>query len=772
MSQGVTQQEEAPAHDDPGHRLSSEQADRPWLEALGVAAAGALVFVLGFGGGLGRLSVPLGAGDLLPAYATAKLWSAGTPFGNNSLGYPYGMELRYYPTTDVFQNALAGFIAWISGNPFLGINAMYAASFPLTALAGWWVLRLVRVRGPVGVLLALALTVVPYHWYRIDHVYLGTMYSAVLGVGLAVLVGNGSVVRALRGPKPRQRALLLAGLAVVIAGSGIYYAFFAVLLGGGALVFRFAKRDRWRDLLISATAPLAVALLTAAALLPAFWYARQNPPAEGVADRHVIESVEYSGALAMTLLPAPVSEVPGLAAVNDAVEDIYSAALAYDTSGVIWYANFGSLATVLAGIVAVTGALVAVRRPGRVTGTAGPGTPADLDTLALSALLLALSLLFFVPWGLNFLFAYAVTPQLRGWDRLVPVLFTLTFICAGVGWRALRLPERGPRAWLAVAVVLGVVALDSVVPYRSHFAAAAANGSSFSAAGYAYAGALNAAIPERCAVLQLPYVAYPEEPPKVSLGNYEHFWPALTNSQKRWSFGAMKGTAGSRWQDHLGSDLDEPALAALRDLGFCAVHVDRRGFTEADAATLVSTLESLTGGGPVASGLGGSWVAFDIRAAGGSSALVVEPGADGADLIAEASPATRLFYEPPEVDQIAGSPAQLEHSPFDAWRWLGVGEARFEVTASSPTAGYSTVSGVVRAAECSAQTVSVRLASGAQGSVARVDVGAGASQAFTVALDDSVTASELAVTIEGVDCTTPEDARARAAALVDLEFGP
>src|SRR4051812_44791654 len=100
------------------------------------------------------------------------------------------MDLRYYPTADVAQHLAAGLVPWLTGNPFVGLKLVSALSFPVTALATLWVLRVAGLRGPLAAVAALALTFIPYHWYRIAHVYLGTMYSAVLGVGLALLIGN------------------------------------------------------------------------------------------------------------------------------------------------------------------------------------------------------------------------------------------------------------------------------------------------------------------------------------------------------------------------------------------------------------------------------------------------------------------------------------------------------------------------------------------------------------------------------------------------------
>ncbi|WP_378098537.1 hypothetical protein [Cellulomonas sp. T2.31MG-18] len=541
----------------------------------------------------------------MPAYATADIWSAGTPFGNTHLGFPIGMDLRYYPTTDVFQNLVAGVITRLSGNPFAGVNMMFALSFPLTAVVAYYVLRSAGFRGPMAIAAAWGLMAIPYHWKRLPHVYLGSMYSAVLGVGLALWVGSGGLERMV---KSRRRALKLAvllGAIVLVAGSGIYYAAFTVILVMAAVAFRFARGLHWRRAVVDLLPAVAVAVATAAFLAPAALFVHGHPTSQPVAARLPVQSVAYSGVLAYAILPAPESMVPGWSPVNAWVERAVVAGQQIPTSGVIWDADFGSVFTVAALLVCLVGVVVVGRRGPRVR--VEPRVSGALVTW-----LSAVVLLFFVPWGLNFLFAAAVSPQLRGWDRLVPVLFTLVTVGGGIAWRYLRWPSHGVWAAMIAVCVVVLVVFDTVLPQRAWFRESARSPIAVAAAGREYATALNSAIPQNCGVLELPRISYPEEPPVNGLDGYEHLWPALTNPGKSWSFGAMKWSSADDWQRSVPDPLDGPGVDMLVKAGFCAVHVDYRGFAPANVEMERQHFAALLGN-PVATGFGGVWSAYRLR---------------------------------------------------------------------------------------------------------------------------------------------------------------
>ncbi|TKJ35635.1 hypothetical protein [Blastococcus sp. CCUG 61487] len=734
---------------------------RPWVVPAGVAGLASVLFVLGFGGGPQRMKVPLGGGDLLPAYATAQMWAEGRPFGSTALGWPFGLELRYYPTADVLPNLVAGLVTWVTGNPFFGIHTVYALSFPATALAALWVFRVAGLRGPWTVVGSLALTFLPYHWYRLEHLFLATMYSAVLGVGLALLVGNGTVERRLRSPGRWRFVLLLVALAVVIGGSGVYYAAFTVLLCAAAGVWRLTRGVGWRDLLVAAVPPVLVTVVLAVVLLPSVLYSAGQPPLQPVAERSLIDTTVYSGALVFAMLPAPFSRLPGMGVVNDWVNGTHESlgADGFEFNEMHGASNFGSLATVVALLVCAIGGLVLARRAARAGAEGRRTAPSGRGELGLVLFLLAVAVLFFVPWGPNFLFAYAVSPDVRAWNRLIPVLFVLLLVAAGLVLRRLAPTLRPRLAAGLLALAMVVVVFDSVLPARSFFGEAAAAGAPLSGTGYTYAAALNEAVPGECGVLQLPYVEFPEVPPKQGLGNYDLLWPAITNPDKSWSFGAMKNTAASAWTAAVGDDIDAADVGPLVAGGFCAVHVDLAGYTGDDGEALTYELDRLLGA-PVATGADGQWLAYELPGHG--------EGVLDAEELVDAPGSIGTFYSPPTITAGEGAPTWPKVDVFHSTYSLTEQRAEFLVESLDGGAEFRSLTGELRSGECGDHRVELALvADGAEVSTT-VELDAGEVKAFDLALDDPTRAARLVVRTSGPVCEGTPDQDPESVAVIDL----
>jgi len=237
------------------------------------------------------------------------------------------------------------------------------------------------------------------------------------------------------------------------------------------------------------------------------------------------------------------------------------------------------------------------------------------------------------------------------------------------------------------------------------------------------------------------------------MGVYEPFWLALTNTDKQWSFAAMKDTVAAAWQESLGNDIDASAVADLEAGGFCAVHVDRRGYTADDAEQMVGDLTSLLGP-PVATGFDGRWLTFALPDDGAADL-------DVADVDGLPDP-LQVFYYPPDIERAGALP---EVDAFDRWWWIDAAAADFTVTSIVDEADFTTVSGELTAAECGGQEVVARLTSGNQTATTTLRLGPGESRAFALELDQPTDSAVLTVTADGAACTTADGASPRSVAL-------
>ena len=120
---------------------------------------------------------------------------------------------------------------------------------------------------------------------------------------------------------------------------------------------------------------------------------------------------------------------------------------------------------------------------------------------------------------------------------------------------------------------------------------------------------MEAALPPKAMVLQLPIMAFPEEP-VPGVPPYDHFRPYLSSRQLRFSFGSMKGRPRDQWQQAVqkqllnGATLNQQtqqiqfnqnsvgtAVDEIRKQGFAAIYVNRNGFPDRGKGLEKSLLE-------------------------------------------------------------------------------------------------------------------------------------------------------------------------------------
>ena len=299
-----------------GNRRTAAEAAVSAVLAFGVS-------LIVFGPILGRIDVGWGGGDMLSTYVNSANWNGFAYDVSTQFGFPLGMNLNYFPGIDITENTFALIANAVTGSTFLGINLLIVLSFPLVAALAYLTIRLTGLQGPLAICLAIAFTFIPFHWGRaLGHTYLSTLYSAVVGLALVLLVGSGTFERLLRtGPRGRRIgfAIAVAVMVLTVAWTGIYYVAFTLILGAAALLWRWAQRTSWRSLLLDAVPFAGIGVLSGLAFLPALLTLRGDPPLASLGERLPYESVTFAGNLAVALLPLPQSSLPGFDFYNRSV---------------------------------------------------------------------------------------------------------------------------------------------------------------------------------------------------------------------------------------------------------------------------------------------------------------------------------------------------------------------------------------------------------------------------------------------------------------------
>jgi hypothetical protein len=712
--------------------------------AIEAAVAAAIAFVLSlivFGPLLKYLDSAWSGGDMLSTYVNSVTWGGFSYTQTTQFGFPLGMNLNYFPGIDITENTFAMVVNAVTGSTFLGINLLLLISFPLVAALAYLTIRMTGLQGPLAIVFAVAFTFVPYHFGRaLGHTYLATLYSAVTGVALVLLIGSGRFERYLKSPSRRVRWWFIAALvvmAVVIAWTGVYYVAFTLILGMATLLWRLGKKVPLKQVALELTPFVGLGVLAVIGFIPSILTLRNDPPLASLGERLPYESVIFAGNLAMAILPLPMSHLPGFDFYNRNVVEAIAAAPALENTIIT---NFGMWVSSACLVIMIIGLF---RR--------------QKGLLPFIGYLTLVTVLFFVPWGLNYIIAGTLTAQIRAWNRFLPILLLLFILGASAVLARTRFTRYQAMPIVVAVVALGFVVIDSVVPFRQPIVDGVTDAAETTQKARDYATAVNAAIPGDCGILQLPYMAYPENGPlEPDLNDYDHFWPAITNHGKQWSYGSVKYTDASVWASQLPQTPTDAQVEQLRAAGFCGIHVDARGF-KGEGYKVVSDDLTKRFGPAVASGNEDKWRTFWL----GDNDTPRDPSTWPPELLDAFSPPMIT----PDTATVAPRGSLLNLT----WWWTIAPEATFALTPVSPTAPLGSVSGQLRAPSCGPATVTATLKAGAQTKSIDIDAQPKTSTPFELTLDSPTTEpATLTISSAGKACNVAEFPYPQYAQAIDL----
>ena len=577
--------------------------------SLGVATT---FLALGFLGMYNRpFDVPVAySGDGLAGGAQVKgTLETGWYERNPLLGAPFGLNMHDFPLADNLQFVMARFLGLFTDSWSVVYNLMFLATFPLSAMAAAWFIRLVGGSRASAFAFGLLYAFTPYHFvHGQPHLSLSMIFVIPLCAGLLIkpLSDRPTWGRRREGSRWNPWTWATAATAttlvtVVLVGStSSYYAVFGLLLASAVVVVLLLRREVRRAVGLG-VAMCGLAMVMLVNMAPDILYARGVTTSPAAFGRRTVDSEIYSFKFAQLVFPTPYHRISALADFR----------IDYDTT----FPNPAEIPAL--GVVAAAGFLFLLVLPlvtvllRRRVADEGPLGSRQLDL----ALLTFVSFLLGTTGGLGTLFALFVSPDIRAWNRITAYLALFALAAVALladsatgrlrrwapgrrdgrtdGTRLSRLLEPGRAMALAVVVVVTLVGLwDQTPPGQRSVSDEQVRAYRNDAA---YVASVEKAVAPGTQVFELPYLSYPEATPGYDMQPYDPMRPYLHSHDLRWSYGALTGRPRADWQAAT-SGLPPARLAvALSASGFGGIHVDRFGYPDHDPGSLESDLRALVG---------------------------------------------------------------------------------------------------------------------------------------------------------------------------------
>jgi hypothetical protein len=519
---------------------------------------------------------------LLYGIATKGAIEEGWWLHNSSLGAPTGLKYEAYPAIENFHFLLIKLISIFSSDYALTLNLYYLLTFPLTAITSLYFFKYFKFSFGSALFGSLLFTFLPYHFFRSYHLFLAAYYMVPLMILVILWVCSGKPFLVQFGDNKRWPRLEFKSyesvfsivVCVIVGSCGLYYPFFSCFL----LLIAGANTCVQRKKIAALLAPAILVGILAGTVfinhLPLAIY-QYTHGSSGLGQRSVVDAEVMGFKITQLLLPIGGHRWMPLRALK----------YRYNLGPLVNENDTASL-----GFVGSIGFLILLGR--LFSRKVNRSLIDDLSLLNLSALLLA------TIGGFGVLFAIFISPQIRAYNRISVFIafFSLVAVTQIVEVLYKTLKRRGPKFYFAcigaLIVVVGILDQTSDIHF---FVPEYERIKTEYQADADFINQLEATLPPRSMVFQLPYIPFPESPGAYKLNDHEPLKAYLHSKSLRWSYGAIAGQEDDIWQRSVAAKPTAEFVQDISRAGFKGIYLNRDGYAdngaaiEADLRTIVGT---------------------------------------------------------------------------------------------------------------------------------------------------------------------------------------
>jgi phosphoglycerol transferase len=529
-------------------------------------------------------------GDGYLSLLVAKALGQNSLLHNSRLGAPLGLDYYDFHQPDFVHHAILRCLDLVTRKSIWVVNVYFLGSFVLITLSAFYVLRRFDLSVRVSLVAAVLYAFTPSHLYRsIYHLFLSAYYILPLGTLLALQImlerRRGVVKESSSEQKGRFTRFLCFAipLAILIGGSGVYYAFYSAMFLGAAACYAAFHEKNWRYGLAGFGCAALICVSTVIGLVPKDLYNLRAGTSTIVADRTVNDQYMYSLKIAQLFLPNP----------GHRIEKLRQIAENYDASSEWLNRNESDVSNL--GFVGAFGFLMLLLWP-------FIRQRRDMhDEVMYCLLLLAmLGVLFATTEGFGILWAIFITEKLRAHTRIVFYLaFFALFAFAIVADKLIRrLPPR-LSVQVPVTVALGLILVAGL--YDESYAGIRAPLKQMQQAvmrDQGYFSTIESLAPSGGMVLQLPFVAFPDTQGPNGVAIYDDLRAYLYTQRLRWSYGSMRGRPESEYIRELSAKPVADMIRTAALAGYSGILINRKGYTD-HAGVMEGELRNITHAQPI-----------------------------------------------------------------------------------------------------------------------------------------------------------------------------
>ncbi|MGA2933643.1 MAG: hypothetical protein ABSD81_00625 [Methanomicrobiales archaeon] len=525
------------------------------------------------------ITIPWGyQGDgLLASMLVKGVVDNGWIWQNPFLGMPGGQLLYDYPFLNSLDFLIFKLFSLFTKNYGLILNSFFLLTFPLTAITSMFVCRELKMSYITSIVVSVLFTFIPYHIFRGEgHLFLASYFMVPLMILVALWVylekdllfkkdENNSIHWNVTNPK----FLISVVICIVGACTFTYYpvftCFFLLIAGFAAY---FSQKNKYALL----TALIFICVIGGTILVnyaPSLMYQQENGKNINVGVRVPWESELYGLKIIQIILPIYGHRIPFFSSVSQLYSTTSPLVTENTLSSIGFIGSLGFLFTFIWIFFKVTSGNAAnmTNRFKILTG---------VSLFSVSAVLLA------TIGGFGTIFNYAISPQLRAYNRISIFIAFFALIAFFISLEVLRdkyLISKAKRTifyGILIVILLGGI-MDQTHDYMSPPYGAVKT--IFQQDDH-FIKQIESVMPENAMIFQLPYVAFPESPPVYNMTDYNHFRGYLHSEKLRWSYGAIRGRLTDQWQKEVTQKGTIDMVDNLSVAGFSGVYVNTDGYAD------------------------------------------------------------------------------------------------------------------------------------------------------------------------------------------------